>query len=51
VIGIVNKEITNPNGVFSEVTCTIGAELIKNPPTLYNTYIFLEINVEKYVQY
>jgi hypothetical protein len=35
VIGIVNKEITNPNGVFSGETRTIGVQKKSRTATLY----------------
>jgi hypothetical protein len=43
VRGFCNKGITNPNGVFSGETCTIGAELIKHPQhcTIYISHFYL----------
>jgi hypothetical protein len=38
VIEDCNKEITNPNGVSSEVTRTIGIISDRVTPTLYNIY-------------
>jgi hypothetical protein len=34
-----NKGITNPNGVFSGVTRTIGGQKGSRTPTLYNMYL------------
>jgi hypothetical protein len=46
VRGFCNKGITNPHGVFSGETCTIGAELIKYPQhcTIY-IYIYIYIYI------